>query len=210
MLEQEVILAKTRGTGTGASKACRREGLVPAIVYGKGMDSVPIVLGPGAIRKIMGRSLGHIHRINVEDVGLDDNVMVQAIDRNPVTGDIIHMDLHKISLTEKVKVEIPLVFVGEEELTKQGLILQRQLRDVSVECLPGDIPGEYTVNVANMNHGDTVLAGDLEVGEEVRLITLPEEVVAVIVAPRAATEEEEAEEEAEGDQEAADEDKPEF
>ncbi len=210
MLEQEVILAKTRGTGTGASKACRREGLVPAIVYGKGMDSVPIALGPGEIRKIMGRSLGHIHRIKIDDVGLDDNVMVQAIDRNPVTGDVIHMDLHKISLTEKVKVEIPLVFVGEEELTKQGLILQRQLRDVSVECLPGDIPGEYTINVANMNHGDTVLAGDLETGEEVRLITPPEEVVAVIVAPRAATEEEEAEEEAEGDQEAADEDKPEF
>ncbi len=209
MLEQEVILAKTRGTGTGASKACRREGLVPAIVYGKGMDSVPIVLGSGEIRKIMGRSLGHIHRIKIEEVGLDDNVMVQAIDRNPVTGDIIHMDLHRISLTEKVKVEIPLVFVGEEELTKQGLILQRQLRDVSIECLPGDIPAEYTVNVANMNHGDTVLAGDLEIGEEIRLITPQEEVVAVIVAPRAATEEED-EEEAEGDQEAADEDKPEL
>lgn len=209
LLEQEVISAKTRSTGTGAANACRRQGLVPAIVYGKGIDSIPVSLGPGEIKKIMGKSLGHIHRIKVEDANLDDNVMVQSIDRNPMTGDIIHMDLHKISLTEKVKVEIPIVFIGEEELTKQGLVLQRQLRDVSVECLPGDIPGEFVVNVSDLNHGDTVLAGELEVPGDVRLIAAPEEVVAVVVAPRTVSEEEEAAEEGEDEHEAADEHEPE-
>ena len=209
-MQQEAIVAKSRRTGTGPSKAYRREGLVPAIVYGKGIDALPVVLAVPEVRKIMGQSLGQIHRIKVDDAGFEDNVMVQAVERNPITGDVVHMDLHRISLTENVKVDVPLIFIGEEELTKRGLILQRQLREVSVECLPTDIPTDYTVDVSEMELGATFLAGDLKIGEDIRLITAPEEVGAVILAPRAAAEEEEAEEEAEGVEEAAEEEKPEL
>jgi len=196
-LEQEVILARTRDVGTGAAKALRRDGQVPAVLYGKEVDSVPIAINSKEMKKIMSKSLGHIHKIMVEDLGLEGNVMVQAIDRNPITGEVIHVDLHRISLTDKVKVEVPVVIVGEDELTKEGLVLQRQLRDISVECLPGDIPTEFEVDVSHLNLGDTVLAGELEVPEGVKIMTPPDEVVVVVVAPRTVVEEEVAEEEVE-------------
>jgi large subunit ribosomal protein L25 len=197
ILEQEVILARTRDVGTGAAKALRRDGQVPAVLYGKEVDSVPIAINSKEMKKIMSKSLGHIHKIMVEDLGLEGNVMVQAIDRNPITGEVIHVDLHRISLTDKVKVEVPVVIVGEDELTKEGLVLQRQLRDISVECLPGDIPTEFEVDVSHLNLGDTVLAGELEVPEDVKIMTPPDEVVVVVVAPRTVVEEEVAEEEVE-------------
>lgn len=196
-MEQEVILARTRDVGTGAAKALRRDGQVPAVLYGKEVDSVPIAINSKEMKKIMSKSLGHIHKIMVEDLGLEGNVMVQAIDRNPITGEVIHVDLHRISLTDKVKVEVPVVIVGEDELTKEGLVLQRQLRDISVECLPGDIPTEFEVDVSHLNLGDTVLAGELEVPEGVKIMTPPDEVVVVVVAPRTVVEEEVAEEEVE-------------
>ncbi len=189
-LEQEVVLARTREVGTGAAKALRRAGQIPAVLYGKGIDSVPIAIDSKQMRKIMSQSLGHIHKIMVEDVGLEGNVMVQAIDRDPITGEVIHIDLHRISLTDKVKVEVPVTVVGEEELTKQGLVLQRQLRDISVECLPGDIPNEFEIDVSHLNFGDTILAGDLKMPEGVKIMTPPDEVVLVVVAPRTVAEEE--------------------
>jgi large subunit ribosomal protein L25 len=77
------------------------------------------------------------------------------------------------------------------------LVLQRQLRDISVECLPGDIPTEFEVDVSHLNLGDTVLAGELQVPEGVKIMTPPDEVVVVVVAPRTVVEEEVAEEEVE-------------
>lgn len=196
-LEQEVVLARTRNVGTGAAKALRRAGQIPAVLYGKGIDSVPITIDSKQMRKIMSQSLGHIHKVLVEDIGLEGNAMVQAIDRDPITGEVIHIDLHRISLTDKVKVEIPVTVVGEDELTKQGLVLQRQIRDISVECLPGDIPTEFEIDVSRLDFGDTILAGDLKMPAGVKIMNPPDEVVLVVVAPRTVTEEEVAEEEVE-------------
>ncbi len=195
LLGQEAILAKTRNTGKSAVKDYRRQGLIPAIVYGKDIDSTPISLEPTEVKKILVKGMGHLHRLKVEGAGLDDAVMVQSIDRNPVTGQIVHMDFHKISLTETLKIEIPIVLLGEKQITNQGLILERQLREITVECLPKDIPDEFVVNVAEMEHGETLLAGDLEMPEDVTMVTDPEEVIAVVSVPTIIEEEEEEEEE---------------
>ena len=189
-LEQEVLLARTRNVGTGAAKALRRAGQTPAVLYGKGIDSVPIAIDSKQMRKIMSQSLGYIHKIMVEDTGLEGNAMVQAIDRDPITGEVIHIDLHRISLTDKIKVEVPVTVIGEDNLTKQGLVLQRQIRDISVECLPGDIPTEFEIDVSHLDFGDTILAGDLKMPASVKIMTPPDEVVLVIVAPRTVIEEE--------------------
>ncbi len=205
-MEQQLITAETRDTGTSAARALRRQGLVPAIVYGKGIDSVPVSLKSGELRKLLAKGVGHIYKLVVKDAGLNDNIMIQSIDTNPITGEIIHMDLHRISMEELIRLEIPIVLVGEEAITLKELILQRQLREVTVECLPANIPSEFTIDVSDMDHGDTLLAGDLPLSDDVKLVTDPEEVVAVIVGAMM-LEEEEVEEEVEGEiEEAADED----
>jgi large subunit ribosomal protein L25 len=184
VLEQDVITAKTRETGTSAARACRRVGLVPGIVYGKGIDSVPVALSSSETRKLLAKGMSHIHRLKIEGTDFNDRIMVQSVERNPLTGEIIHIDLHRISMEDKVRLEVPIVLTGEEKIASVGLILQRQLREATVECLPNDIPSQFTFDVSNMGAGDTLLAGDLPIPDEVRLVTAPEEVVAVIVAPR--------------------------
>lgn len=194
VLDQEVIVAKTRDTGTSAARACRRQGLVPGIVYGKRIDSIPITLGSAELRKLLAKGMSHIHRLKIEGANFEDRIMVQAIDRNPLTGEIIHIDLHRISMEDKVRLEVPIVLIGEEQLASTGLILQRQLREAAIESLPTDIPSQITFDVSDMQAGDTLLAGDLPIPDDVRLVTSPEEVVAVVVAPRRAAEEADAEE----------------
>ncbi|HHX11076.1 MAG TPA: 50S ribosomal protein L25 [Firmicutes bacterium] len=194
VLDQEVIVAKTRDTGTSAARACRRQGLVPGIVYGKGIDSIPITLGSAELRELLAKGMSHIHRLKIEGANFEDRIMVQAIDRNPLTGEIIHIDLHRISMEDKVRLEVPIVLIGEEQLASTGLILQRQLREAAIESLPTDIPSQITFDVSDMQAGDTLLAGDLPIPDDVRLVTSPEEVVAVVVAPRRAAEEADAEE----------------
>ena len=128
VLEQDVITAKTRETGTSAARACRRVGLVPGIVYGKGIDSVPVALSSSETRKLLAKGMSHIHRLKIEGTDFNDRIMVQSVERNPLTGEIIHIDLHRISMEDKVRLEVPIVLTGEEKIASVGLILQRQLR----------------------------------------------------------------------------------
>jgi len=193
-VSQEDIIVKIRKTGKGAARACRRQGLIPAVIYGKNMEPISVSLDAKATKSIFGKRQGHIHHVKLEDSRFEGDVMVQDVEREPFTGKVIHLDLHRISLKEKVRTEIPIVIVGESDLEKRGLILQRQLREVLVECLPQDIPENFTVDVSRLNPGETVTCGELQIPKEVRLMTPPHEVVVVAVTAKAA---EAAEEEAE-------------
>lgn len=184
MVEQELVLAEVRGSGKGAARSCRRQGKVPAIIYGKGIEPVSVALDAEAVRRLLAGSRGHIHHLKVKDHTFEGDVMVQEVEREPMTGKLLHLDLHKVSLTDKVRSEVPLVFEGEESLEKHGFILQRQLREVTVECLPTAIPEAVSVNVAGLRPGVPVLAGQLELPTGVRLVTPADEVVAVAVTPK--------------------------
>jgi large subunit ribosomal protein L25 len=185
-LADDVVLLRKRDTGTGAARALRRTGKLPAVVYGKGIEPLAVFLDARESRKILSKPRGYIHRFEVEDSDLKGNVMVQDVEYDAIKGYPVHMDLHRISMTDEVKVEVSIVLNGEEALSKRGLLLQRQLREVSVECLPTDIPESIEVDVSNFNVGDTITAGDLKIPENVKLLTLPAEVVTVVLSPRAA------------------------
>ncbi len=196
----EAIVVNRRGTGKSAARSCRRKGMVPAVIYGKTVEPQAVCLDAKAVREILGPSSGHVHRVVVTDPPFQGDVMVQAVSYEPTTGGVLHIDLHRISLTDKVKTEVAVEVTGEATLEKRGLFLQRQTREVSVECLPADIPGPLGVDVSELSPGDTVTAGDLEVPADVRLVTNPAEVLLVVMAPKSAEEETEEQEEAEGEE----------
>jgi large subunit ribosomal protein L25 len=181
-------MLKPRETGKGAARAARRDNLVPAIIYGKNTTPVAVALDAPAVKKVMTGVGIRIHHVKIEGSDFEGDVMVQdavydSINRNP-----LHFDLHKISLTEKVRTEIPVIVTGEATLEKTGLILQRQLRHISIECLPTDIPNNVSVDVANLGHGDAIAAGQVALPGNVRLVTPAAEVLVVAVAPKAAEE----------------------
>ncbi len=187
-MAQDVVVLKPRKTGKGAARACRRSGLVPGVIYGKTVDPVAVSLDAQAVKKIMSGTGGHIHHVVVEDPRFEGDVMVQDAVYDPTNRRPLHVDLHRILLTEKVRTEVPVAVTGEAALEKRGLILQRQLREIMVECLPTDIPNNVVVNVAELEHGDSITAGELTLPAVVRLVTAPAEILVVAVVPKAVEE----------------------
>lgn len=181
-MEPGVLVLRPRRSGTGAARACRRQGMIPGIIYGKGIEPVPVAVDQAAFRKFSSAGRSHIHHVLVEDKGLEADVIVKDIAYDPVTRKPIHIDLHRISMTEEVWVDVPIAILGEEELEKRGLVVQRQLREVTVECLPKDVPEFVTVDVSHLGDGDSVTVAQIVVPPGVRIATPPSEVVAVVVS----------------------------
>jgi len=180
---QEIVL-KPRGTGKGAAKACRRENLTPAVIYGKSITPVAVALDVPSVRKIMTGIGVQIHHVKIEGSDFEGDVMVQDAVYDSVSGKPLHIDLHKISLTEKVKTEVHVGITGESALERAGLLLQRQLRDITIECLPTEIPSNVSIDVSHLSHGEAITAGQVELPAGVRLVTPAAEVIVVAVAPK--------------------------
>jgi large subunit ribosomal protein L25 len=204
----ETVVLKPREVGSTAARACRRQGLVPGIVYGKSIEPVAVALDASAMRSLTRGTGSHVHRVAVEGSSFEGNVMVQEVVYDPLTEKAVHIDLHRISLTEKVKAEVPVVVIGEDVMEKRNLILQRQLREITVESLPTDIPTNVTVDVSELNHGESITAGQITLPDTVKLITEEAEIIVVVVSPKVTAEK--AEETPEGEEaEAEAADKPE-
>jgi large subunit ribosomal protein L25 len=173
--------------------AIRRRGMIPAVIYGRGMSPVSLRVEYRSFEKVL--SLGGRNLIiNLTTVGPSGQetqpVMVKEVQVSPRRGNMIHVDFHRISLKEKVHAAVPIALVGEEEVEKRGGIIQHQERQVTVECLPTDIPGRVHVDVSSLEIGDHVTIGDLKFPANVVPIQDKDIVVVAIVAPRRIEEEE--------------------
>lgn len=190
MAENGIVL-KPRDVGSSVARACRREGLVPGIIYGRTVEPLAVAIDALAFRRLTSGKGSHVHHVTVEAPHFDGDVMVQEVVYDPLSGKALHIDLHRVSMTEKVKAEVPVVISGEAAMDKSGLILQRQLREIAVESLPGDIPNSVTIDVAELKHGESITAGEIALPANVKLVTAAAEIVVVAVSPKAAEETEE-------------------
>jgi len=169
--------------------------LVPAVIYGRAGDSVSVALDIAAYRKFTVGAGSQVHRVAVDGIRGESNVLVQEIKVDSLTGRPLHMDLRRISMTEVLRSEVPLVAQGEEELEKKGLILQWIQRVVVIESLPADIPGAIAVDVSRLEHGEQIAARDLELPPHVKMLSHEDDIIVSVIAPKAV--EVEAEEETE-------------
>ncbi len=179
----------------GKPNLIRRQGRVPAVVYGHRRDSQAISVDEAALHQILGYGSNALIKLTTGNA--EDTVMVKEIQRDPVRGGILHIDFLSVALDEVLTARVPLILIGEEDVSETGGIVQHQLREVEVECLPTDVPGHLNVNVSDLRVGDHISAGDLTLPVKVTLITDPDEIVVTVVAPRVAEVEEAPEEEEE-------------
>lgn len=170
----------------------RREGLVPAVVYGSKRSSQAVAVDGRELAQVLRRGINSLIRLSV--AASEDTVMIKDIQRNPVRGNILHVDFLAVAMDELLKATVPLQITGDEQVSEHGGIVQHQLREIEVECLPGDLPGYLTVDISELRIGQHIAAGDLAIPETVTMLTGPSEVVITVVAPRVAEEEEEEEE----------------
>ncbi|MCP5110576.1 MAG: 50S ribosomal protein L25 [bacterium] len=200
MKKDITIVAEPRAErGKNEARRLRAGGRIPAVVYGAGKDATAVSVDPKEIDKILYSSTGHNTIFNVEVDGLDTSpAMIVDWQHDPVKDNLLHIDLERIDLTRKLTAKVPVHLEGEAVGVKtQGGLMEVITREIEIECLPGDIPEHFTVDVSELMIGDNLRASVVSIGEGIELKSNPNTVLCHVVELRAA--EEEAEEEAEGE-----------
>jgi len=169
-------------------KALRKSDIIPAVVYRDGKESVCIKVDRRGLHDVLHTSAGENVLLTLKVKGdkkkADRTCLIKEIQRDPIKDNIIHVDFNEISLTEKIKVKVPVHPHGEaQEVIKEGGVIDHPLWEVEVECLPTDIPEKIEVEVAEMKIGDTVYVKDLKIPSGVAVLTDPELTVLSAVPP---------------------------
>lgn len=184
---EEIILQAELRTVTGkAVKQLRRNGYVPAVVYGHRTEPVNLQVPERALRQAL-REAGTNRLITLNVAGLEEpkRVLVRELQRDVISRAMLHVDFYEVVMTERITAEVPIVLVGESPLVKsgQGLLFQG-LDSIEIECLPGDLPPHVEVNLAELTALDqAILVRDLKLGEAIEILTDPDEVVVKILPP---------------------------
>lgn len=165
--------------GKNASFRLREKGYVPAIIYGNNMNTLPLQVDykelEGFVRNYGGNGLAEL---NVG--GTSYTVFVKDIQRDSITGKIIHIDFQQVSHNEKIHVSVPVVLKGKTLVERGGSIIQQQLRDLEVECSAGNIPKALEFDISSFKPGDTLKVSDMEFGEEISIIQDPQSIIASV------------------------------
>jgi len=177
-------------TGTRAARRMRKQGLMPAVLYGKSIEPTAITVSRrDVIRLLHARAGEHgLLTLNVEAAGekaLEKPVLIKHVEHDPVSGEVRHIDFQAIVLTEEIRVKVPLLLKGDPVGVKQdGGILEHFLREIEVACLPTAIPAQVEHDISAMKIGDTLHVRDLAAPAGAKILEDAEGVIASVQAPR--------------------------
>ena len=182
------------GRGKNDARRLRAQGMVPAVLYGDGGGAGSTVLA--VPEKEVDYTLQHVGDNALYDLKLGDQddatVRVVDVQRNPVSGRLVHVDLAPVNMRERIVVTVPLTVAGADDSpgVTEGGVLDQVAYEVEVESLPGDIPQGLTLDVSGLQIGDNLTLADVELPEGVELISDPEEVAATVTPPTEISDEE--------------------
>jgi large subunit ribosomal protein L25 len=171
--------------GKGPARRSRRSGVIPGIIYGEGEQSIPFEAKYDDFQNLIHTASGEnvIVDLKLEGDSGDRKAIIRDIQRDPLSGSILHFDLHHISLTEKVTVNVPIVVTGVPIGVKDfGGILEHVLREIEVECLPTEIPPQIEVDVSALKIGDSIHVSELTLAKGT-IVTAGERSVVTVVPP---------------------------
>jgi len=185
----EAVLRTSQGKGpTGA---LRRAGWIPGVLYGKGSPSLPVQVQARPLARILHTKAGGNVLITLQVKSDGDKkpteapVLIKELQHHPVSHQIIHIDFHQVSLTQRITVTVRLAFQGEAAGVKSGEGILEHLRwDLEVECLPTQIPAEIPVDLSSLEVGQTLHAKAIPMPPGVRRVTDPESPVVACVVPK--------------------------
>lgn len=191
----------------------RRKGITPVNFYGHGVESISLQIETPALKKALAQAgMTSLVYLKVDSGKRPHMTIVRGIQRDPVKGELLHVDFYQVRMDKKLKIEVPLVLMGKAPAVKEfGGILVQEMNTVEVECLPANMCHSIEADISNLVNLDQALhVKDLKVGEGIAIVANAEKVVAKIArlrieveaveaaAPEAEAEEEVAEEAAEG------------
>ncbi len=183
--------------GSGPAGRYRREGKVPATVYGLEADAQSVLVGARELERILHGASGANTLITLNLGEGDALALARQIQRHPTRGDLVHVDFVRIRRDIAVTADIPLHVEGEAPGARQGGMVEQLLFSVTIEAMPGSIPNSLTVDISGLELGDQIHVSDLPVPAGVTLQHEPEELVVQVAIPRGLDEGEEGEGEGE-------------
>jgi large subunit ribosomal protein L25 len=180
-----VINATARADrGKNAARRLRRQGMVPAVVYGGKGDNVAVTVDPKALQRVLKSEAGRntILQLQIPDQGAT-NAILKSWQVDPVKENFLHADFFRIAMDVAIRVTVPVVVKGEARGVKvDGGILEAVMRSIEVECLPGDIPEKIEVDVADLGINDAVRVSDLPTSAKVKILQAADQVVVHVVS----------------------------
>ena len=186
MISQEVVEAQPRAEasrGKNEARRVRAAGRIPGVLYGAKKATVAVTLDPTQITRILHSESGHNTIFDLQVGNEKAKVMIVDWQHDPMYGKLLHIDLKRIAMDEKIRVNVPIHLTGEAEGVKQqGGILDQVLREVEVECLPGDIPSHIDADITHLVFGTVLRVSDLPHAGKLKFITDETQTVAHITS----------------------------
>jgi len=181
--EQNLLEAQPRTAGTkNDARRVRRGGKVPAVIYGAGKAALSVSVDPRQVTRILHSQTGHNTVFDLAVDGERTKAMIVDWQYEPIKGSLLHIDLKRIAMDQKLRVNVPIELVGESAGVKQqGGILEQIAREVEVECLPGDIPNQIELNVSELVFGVVLRVSDLPKSDKIKVLTDPDQPVVHII-----------------------------
>ena len=187
MKRHELEVSKREITGKKV-RFLRRQGIIPAHIYGHGIDSSAINVDAKNLKHL----LAHAGKTDLISLKVDASkepirVLMREVQRNPMTDEPLHVDFYQVSMTEKIKAEVPLVFVGEAPVLRKikNSTLMHLIDSLHIEALPDDLPHSLEVNVSNLEELDHAIhVKDIALGRGITLLSDPEQMVVKVAEAR--------------------------
>jgi large subunit ribosomal protein L25 len=189
---EATLEAQTRDSfGKNEARRTRRDGLVPAILYGAASEggsreATPIAVQPKALLKILHSESGANTLISLKLSGADTRVLVKEYQLDPITHQLLHADFYRVAMDRMLQVTIPVIVKGEPKGVKQqGGILEFIRREIEVECLPADIPENVEIDVSELMLHQGIRVRDIAVDPKWKPVSEPEMMIVHVIMPKA-------------------------
>jgi large subunit ribosomal protein L25 len=175
---------KREASGKGVARSLRRDGLVPAVVYRAG-NSTPITMNRKELSRFIQTTAGEQVMVNLQFADGENRLaLVKDFQVDPIEGSLLHTDFFEVSLTEEIRVTVHVVTQGEPiGVKRDGGLLQHGVREIEIQCLPDKIPGHVEVNVSGLETGKAIHVSDLVLGEGIKVLSDPGDLIATVTAP---------------------------
>ena len=196
-----VVLADRREQfGKNSNRRLRAQGQIPAVMYGHAMESVEVSVNPKDLDRILHSETGRNTIFALEVGGESQDVLIKDYQLDPIKGYLLHADFQAVAMDEQMVFEVPVQVVGTAKGVVEGGILDTVMREIQLECLPGNVPDNILVEVSELEIGDSIRVGDLSIdASQLSILSEPDLVVITVGAPRV-EEEPEIEELEEGEE----------
>jgi len=186
-MEDAIVVGLRAETGKSANRKLRKEGMIPATVYGLGESAVSLKISPKIISRVISSETGMNSLIYLQREGTDikRHVIIKEAQRHPVTGRLIHVDFMRVDPKRRIRVRVPIRIVGTPIGAKEGGMLEFVHREVEIECLPSAILSHINAEVTPLRIGDNLRLDQIKLPAEVEVLDAPNSVICIVHGKKA-------------------------